>query len=302
MKSNHLDDNPFRRLTFRGLLLWGLVCVPLGLATVSVATRIFDLHFADPAVASIAINGWLYGSMLLWIVWKFARYRVDVRRLIRRIPRGHRWLPTIGIMVAAALFSLGSLQIVLYFLSFLAPDLVGSLLERGLFGLASRSSAPAVYLISLIITIVAVAPVVEEVLFRGVLLHRWTLKWGLGPAVVVSSLVFGIGHNVQVVGATVFGVVMALLYSRTRTLIIPIVFHVLNNATVVLAGIMLESLNLAPADDVSQYSLEQIQDQAWIGTVLVVLTVPWLARFAYRNWPGPDSAAPYFALEADGSR
>ena len=65
---------------------------------------------------------------------------------------------------------------------------------------------------------------------------------------------------------------------------------------------MLGGLNLAPADDVSQYTLEQVQDQMWIGAVLVVLTVPWLARFAYRNWPGPDSAAPYFALETDVSR
>jgi hypothetical protein len=80
-----------------------------------------------------------------------------------------------------------------------------------------------------IVAMVVVAPVVEEILFRGILLHRWAARWGTTTGVVLSSAVFAILH-VELVGHFVFGVAMAALYVRTRSLWVPIAAHAVNNA------------------------------------------------------------------------
>ncbi len=40
-------------------------------------------------------------------------------------------------------------------------------------------------------------------------------KWGIKKAVIISSIIFGLGHF-DVIGAFMFGVVMCLLYIKTK--------------------------------------------------------------------------------------
>ena len=105
-----LFDNPFRRLRARRLLLWGLVSIPIGIVTLLLAKARYDLDFEDPTVYTIAFNVWLYGAILVWVLWQFVRRRVDIRRIIGHVPSGYRWLPAVGIIVATALFSMGALR------------------------------------------------------------------------------------------------------------------------------------------------------------------------------------------------
>ena len=78
-------------------------------------------------------------------------------------------------------------------------------------------------------------PLVEEIIFRGFLLERWSVKWRVGVAVIVQAVAFGILH-VDPVGAGVFGVVMALMYLRSGSLWSRSM-HAINNGTVLLAVI-----------------------------------------------------------------
>lgn len=89
------------------------------------------------------------------------------------------------------------------------------------------------------LTISVFAPVLEEVLFRGAIQGYLTRKTG-SPllSVLVASLIFGIIHinPVQVVYATLLGVLFGWIYYRTGSLLSVIVGHVLNNslATIVM--------------------------------------------------------------------
>jgi len=83
-----------------------------------------------------------------------------------------------------------------------------------------------------IVTLVFLAPVVEEVLFRGFLLNRWWKKYGLRKAIALTSFAFALLH-VEVIGGVVFGLVTALIYVRTRSLAGPVLVHISNNAIVV---------------------------------------------------------------------
>lgn len=84
-----------------------------------------------------------------------------------------------------------------------------------------------------VISIAVVAPVLEEVLFRGAIQGYLMRRFG-NPyvGIVVASLVFGIFHlnPIQVVYATLLGLIFGWIYYRTRSLLSVIVGHVLNNS------------------------------------------------------------------------
>lgn len=89
---------------------------------------------------------------------------------------------------------------------------------------------------------VAVAPVLEELLFRGLVLRGLMLRMGFWPAAAVSSLVFGLLHatgadasGLLVVASTAgLGLALCLLTRRTGRLGPAIGVHALHNAVAVL--------------------------------------------------------------------
>ncbi|WP_332744630.1 CPBP family intramembrane glutamic endopeptidase [Hydrogenophaga sp.] len=76
------------------------------------------------------------------------------------------------------------------------------------------------------------APVLEEMLFRGIILRAFLLQYPRWAAIWSSALIFGFAHmNVyQFVVASMIGVLLGWLYERTRSLIPCIALHGLYNA------------------------------------------------------------------------
>jgi membrane protease YdiL (CAAX protease family) len=87
----------------------------------------------------------------------------------------------------------------------------------------------------------AFAPILEEPLFRGVLYATLRLRLGPAPATLVSAALFALAHGYGVVGfVSVFasGVLWALAYERTRSLLPGMLAHAVSNiqaTTIVLA-------------------------------------------------------------------
>jgi|GEM_PF-9775 len=83
-----------------------------------------------------------------------------------------------------------------------------------------------------VIGVVFVIPVVEELMFRGLIYNRMKYYAGVVPAILVSAVYFAIYHmNVpQGIYAFVLGVLMAWVYYRYKTILAPVVFHVSANA------------------------------------------------------------------------
>ncbi len=79
---------------------------------------------------------------------------------------------------------------------------------------------------------IVLVPVLEEMLFRGVIQGGTAREWGAMRSILVAAAVFGIVHMVpqQVVNAFFCGVIMGYVYYRTRSLVPVIVIHMLNNA------------------------------------------------------------------------
>jgi membrane protease YdiL (CAAX protease family) len=119
-------------------------------------------------------------------------------------------------------------------------NLIQSLLHQAGFSAPARQppfltvSGPAN--VALGLTIVTVVAVVEETIFRGYLMLRIEAITGrISAAVLLSSLVFSLGHGYEgVAGAIsvfVLGVLFALIYRWRSSLIAPVVIHFLVDFT-----------------------------------------------------------------------
>ena len=80
-----------------------------------------------------------------------------------------------------------------------------------------------------------VAPVLEEFLFRGILFRAMKGSFGVGPAVVISSILFGLVHQnvLSFVPLTFLGIILSLSYERTGDLRTCIFIHAFFNGFMV---------------------------------------------------------------------
>lgn len=86
-------------------------------------------------------------------------------------------------------------------------------------------------LLILVCTVVA-APIIEEILFRGILLGALQRVMNVKAAVIVSSLIFGIMHRtsiITVVTTACIGVLLACIYLRHKNLLNSMIVHGLYN-------------------------------------------------------------------------
>lgn len=76
------------------------------------------------------------------------------------------------------------------------------------------------------------APIIEEIIFRGII-QKGLINKGVKPqtAIVVSALVFGLVHfnPWQFIGAFLLGLVLGVVYFRTKSLLMPMLLHFFNN-------------------------------------------------------------------------
>ena len=116
---------------------------------------------------------------------------------------------------------------------------------------------------------VIAAPVVEEILFRGIVLRSMRKFIPVWAAILISSVLFGVYHLniVQAAYATFMGIAAGILYEKKKNLLFPILVHFANNLITMLQGFAPSEVNelisifilimIAPAGYVICRSLRQ---------------------------------------------
>ena len=90
------------------------------------------------------------------------------------------------------------------------------------------------YVLDFILAVV-IAPISEELLYRGVLFNRLKIRKGVYWGLLISSVIFGIGHYygedplMHVISAMIFGMLMCALYLKTDNIMICMAVHFLSN-------------------------------------------------------------------------
>ncbi len=80
---------------------------------------------------------------------------------------------------------------------------------------------------------VILVPIVEEILFRGVLLDQISDKIPSVLAILISSIAFSFFHNdyVQMIYTFIMGMIFAITYLKVKNIFAPIIVHIIYNFT-----------------------------------------------------------------------
>ena len=91
-------------------------------------------------------------------------------------------------------------------------------------------NTPSNYLISLI-SLAVIPAICEELIFRGILVNALKSK-GEIFAIILSSVMFSIFHfsPAQLIYPICFGLILSIVYLRTKNILFPILLHFINNA------------------------------------------------------------------------
>jgi membrane protease YdiL (CAAX protease family) len=82
------------------------------------------------------------------------------------------------------------------------------------------------------------APIGEEVFFRGFMFNALKHRFGLWAGVIISGILFALVHGgpLLVLAIIPFGMLLALAYHKTGSLWVPIIMHITNNSIQLIAG------------------------------------------------------------------
>ncbi|HLN73147.1 MAG TPA: type II CAAX endopeptidase family protein [Prolixibacteraceae bacterium] len=123
---------------------------------------------------------------------------------------------------------------------------------------------------------ILVAPVVEEIIYRGIVLKGLLTRYAPQKAILLSALIFGIMHwlPLQIWGASITGLILGWVYYQTKSIGTTILLHSLINTAVL----------------ISQYVFFLYPDllsSASANLFLLILSIPLLtiaARQLFSKW------------------
>lgn len=96
------------------------------------------------------------------------------------------------------------------------------------------------------LTVGIAAPILEELIFRGVILKMFLKRYTPSKAIVLSSVIFGIAHlnPWQFVGAFIIGLFIGWIYWKTNSIWPGIFMHFTNNSLSFYLAKKYESINI----------------------------------------------------------
>ncbi len=220
-----------------------LTLMLVGVQVINRLTRDFigDLVRDRELFGNMVVGGLLYGLLLLSIyVWIVRRRQVSWREVGFRIPLLLPMLLTIPIFVGQ-LFLIGIVNVIVTQIvgQFENPQIEALTSPRGFAWL----NFSAVFVVGAII-----APIVEEILFRG-LLYQWLrARTNVLIAVIASAVIFAVVHIIPLLFPALFvvGLILALVYEWTRSLWVTITIHFLQNGMAIIAIFLLQAYDLLP--------------------------------------------------------
>jgi membrane protease YdiL (CAAX protease family) len=275
----HLDNvNPFERLKAR----YCLAAMAIAWYLPGSDRIVADAGSADGYWIDLASQYYAHLVIGIFIVGAIYACRLNPRTLLGRLPRVDDLWPILKL--DALLFSSASVLTTVIFLpiSFLLPSFFTWWLDwinHPSIYLNEEGAWPLLPNALGLLSLVVLAPVLEEILFRGFLLHRFARKWGRTIGILASSALFGALHP-DTLEAGLFGVAMCLLYMHTRSLYVSMIAHGLYNLSVWL----FEAYDaLDKGLEYYHYDLDQFRSDCWAAGIYALIAIVIVDNYLRRS-------------------
>jgi uncharacterized protein len=219
-------------------IVFAVSFLAIGLVLSPVLTALLDPELARGIFfpASLTLLG------VVTVVWVAARHREHLGLLFGRRPTA----ADLGMGLVHGLIGFFAVNVGFSLLLQLFAALTGAELPEVQEGLRDATQDGRIGLL-VMGSAVLIAPIAEELFFRGLLFQGVRRALTLWPAIGISSLLFGLAHYeagnlagslYALIVLSSLGAYLAWAFHRRRTIVVPIVMHVVFNG-LALVGIQL---------------------------------------------------------------
>jgi hypothetical protein len=273
--------DPSTRFPLRTLLLWLPATALLWFPLLGLTLGWHVFGFQEHGLALFSL--WFYLTILAWMYVSAHRAGLSLRALLGPLPHADQWLD-VGVAPALHLAFSGTLMLAAFsWLAQFAPHWLGKLLGNNKTFELGGTPVLAQWLL-----IAVLAPIVEELFFRGILLHRAVRHWGATRGLLATSLLFGALH-MNPVGIFAFGLLLGVLYLRTRSLWVTTFAHLLNNTLPLLAM----AAPHEPRGGVEPFPTALFARMLPMTTLLALAMAVAIAGMLRSRWPHADVSLPW---------
>jgi len=130
-----------------------------------------------------------------------------------------------------------------------------------------------------ILKVAIMAPVIEELIFRGIIMHGLMRNYSKFTAIFASALMFALFHlNPWQFPATfILGILLGILMVRTRNIYLCILSHAINN------GLVLVSIQFSNELQNTSFFQSSKSSQIVISTLIVAVALVFILIFSSRS-------------------
>jgi uncharacterized protein len=300
------EDNPFSRIKIRQIFGWYLllytgIYFQIIMIGYTRGIKIDSKLTLDPLIEELL--GIYLGILLLGLVWRQCSLAgIEMKYLVGKVSERYQWWPLVGLAIASVVFSISVFRVFYYPLSFVVPSFVEQILDKNrnsrILITASKTFFPALYYLIYAISNFAISPVIGGFIFIGILLHRWGAKWGNIPGIIAFCLLYTILGYTYFITTSVGFLMYAILYLKTRSIVVLIIFIVLQNFSFTIWNLFQSVF----VDNQAGSVLDVFRSQIQLGVLFFALSAPWVIGFIYKNWSVLKGPLPYFANAAEAEK
>lgn len=247
------------------ILFYGLLC-PIFLSIITVAaSKVIGFSEKDPLVLVVTTIGG-FGLLVLWLGRK---YIINFKSMFSM-------KYTSVLFFIPMILIISGLGILLSEVSNLTTKILpmSDSWLRAFSSILGDDSSPW----KGILAVVVAAPIVEEIIFRGMILRGFLKHYSVRKSILLSAVLFGIVHMNpwQFVTAFAAGIILGWWYVKTESIITTILGHALNNGMSFIIG----AIGLSIPGYNAPYDTAMHQP-VWfdlLGIILLASGIVWLVK------------------------
>ncbi|WP_085828976.1 CPBP family intramembrane glutamic endopeptidase [Clostridium massiliodielmoense] len=265
-------DKYFEKITIPVLLG---VYIFIGFATFIAAEVVLEMGGHAQSVFNFNFFNVISQLVLIgFIVYELKSSGFNFKESIRDFKNKPKYKDGLIIIVVHGILAIAAAIGVAYIVYKINPSLAEKMMSEKLI----ENSGTIYDTVYEFILVVILAPIVEELIFRGVILNRLKMRWGVGPAIILSSIFFAVLHmNLAVIGAFLFGVMMCVVYMKTKNIFITMSIHCVNN--------LICSLPTGGTDEFKKSDINEMLLMGKPAIIIFCITSIIAIWYIVKNWP-----------------
>lgn len=257
-------------------LIFIYIAIIIAIGTISEVEVLKDKSFLDENFWMTVVNS----TMLIYFILKFKTKKDDYIDTFNsfKLKVKYKEVLTLSIIDLVMVFSICAVVIsIIYKIN---PEIVDSMLSEPVEKLSFIST------VFLFTFTVILAPIVEEIVFRGILLRRISFKFGVRKGIILSSIVFAILHpGLGHVFSFIAGVIFSLVYLKYNNILISTITHMCYNFLYFIATVF----SMFFANQNASISNIESTIYIFVGILGLVFSFRYLFKYIKVNFPKKNS-------------